>query len=220
MHFFQQTYSLFRKEIALEFRQLYALGGVLLYVVSTAFVVYSAVGQEVPKAVWAALYWIIVLFASVNAVAKSFMQENSNRQLYYYTLASPTAVIVAKIAYNTLLLCTIEVLSYGVLSLVMGNPIEMQGLFFGLMALAGLGFSIAFTFLSAIAAKARQSATMMAILSFPVVIPMLLTLLRLSKIALQLMHDSAYYQDIIILISIDVILLGLVFILFPFLWRD
>lgn len=220
MSFISETYHLFKKEIALELRQMYALGGVLLYVVSTAFVVYTAVGQEVPGVVWAALFWVIILFASVNAVAKSFVQENSNRQLYYYTLASPSAVILSKILYNTLLLCGIEVLCYGVFSVVMGNPIKMQGLFWGLMGLAGLGFSIAFTFLSAIAAKARQSATLMAILSFPVIIPILMTLLRLSKIALELMHDSAYYQDIVILVSIDVLLIGLVFLLFPYLWRD
>lgn len=220
MSFLSHTYHLFRKETALEFRQLYALGGVLLYVASTAFVVYSAMGEQVPKMVWAALFWIVVLFASVNALAKSFMQESSGRQLYYYTLASPTTIILSKILYNALLLWVIEVLCYGVFSLIMGNPLHYPGLFWAAMSLAAPGFSIAFTFLSSIASKARQSATLMAILSLPVVIPMLLTLMRLSKIALALMHDSAYYKDMLILLSIDGILMVLVLLLFPYLWRD
>jgi heme exporter protein B len=60
----------------------------------------------------------------------------------------------------------------------------------------------------------------MAILSFPVILPILLTLLRLSAIALRLMQDTSYYKDIINLLSIDAILLTLTFVLFPYVWRD
>lgn len=215
-----ETLLLLRKEVQLELRQKYALGGVLLYVVSAAFAVYMALGQQVGGAVWAALYWIVVLFASVNAVAKSFIQENSARQLYYYALARPSAVLFSKIIYNTALLFFIGLLSLFVLSVVLGNPVKNQGLFLGTVALGSLGFSIAFTFLSAIAAKARQSATLMAILSFPIILPTLLTLLRLSKIALALMHDTAYYKDVFILLAIDLILLSIASLLFPYLWKD
>jgi heme exporter protein B len=162
----------------------------------------------------------VVLFASVNAVAKSFIQENSARQLYYYALARPSAVLFSKIIYNTALLFFIGLLSLFVLSVVLGNPVKHQGLFLGAVALGSLGFSIAFTFLSAIAAKARQSATLMAILSFPIILPTLLTLMRLSKIALALMHDSAYYKDVFILLAIDLILLSIASLLFPYLWKD
>jgi heme exporter protein B len=218
--FLTQTWELLRKDIRLEWRQKFALGGILLYVVATVFIVYTTLGQVVGKAVWAALFWVIILFASVNAIAKSFVQESSERQLYYYFLASPAAVIAAKMAYNTLLLLVVSFLALAVFSVVLGYPILENGLFMATIFLGSIGFSIAFTFISAIAAKAQQSATLMAILSFPVVIPILLILLRLTKIALHLMTDSAYYRDFLILLSIDVILAGLVFMLFPLLWRD
>ena len=83
-----QFFTLLRKEILLEFRQRYAIGGILLYVVSTVFVVYLSF-QQVKPPVWNALFWIISLFAAVNAVVKSFVQESGKRQLYYYSLASP-----------------------------------------------------------------------------------------------------------------------------------
>jgi heme exporter protein B len=60
----------------------------------------------------------------------------------------------------------------------------------------------------------------MAILSFPILIPIIMTLLRLTKIALGLMVDTEYYKDIFILLSLDLILISLVMILFPFLWKD
>ncbi len=215
-----ETKELFLKELRLELRQKYAISGVLLYVISTVFVVYITLGQEVGGAVWAALFWIIVLFASVNAVAKSFVQESEKRQLYYYSLANPSAIILAKMLYNSLLLLAISFLALSIFSLVLGNPIKNYILFYQILFLGSIGFSITFTFISAIAAKANQSATLMAILSFPVIIPMLITLLRLTKIALNLMADSAYYKDILILLCIDVILMSLTFMLFPYLWRD
>lgn len=220
MNLFQQTGQLLLKEIRLEFRQKYAISGVLLYVLSTVFVVYTTLGQAVGAAVWGALYWIIVLFASVNAVAKSFVQEPPRRQLYYYHLVSPTAIILSKMLYNILLLVVIGLLAYGALALVIGNPVRAVGLFYQTMILGAIGFSIAFTFLSSIAAKASQSATLMAILSFPVIIPIIMTLMRLTKIALGLMTDTAYYQDMLILLCIDVILGALALVLFPYLWRE
>jgi heme exporter protein B len=60
----------------------------------------------------------------------------------------------------------------------------------------------------------------MAILSFPVILPVLMTLMRLSAIALRLIQDTSYQRDIINLLAIDVILLTLTFVLFPFIWKD
>ena len=74
-----------------------------------------------------------------------------------------------------------------IFGIFMGDPVKIKWLFWLLIFLGSIGFSIAFTFISAITGKAKQSASLMAILSFPVIIPILITLIRLSKIALRLM---------------------------------
>jgi heme exporter protein B len=210
---------LFQKEMTLEWRQKYALGGILLYVTSTVFVVFLSFIKVMPE-VWNALFWIIALFASVNAVAKSFVQENTARQLYYYQLANPTAVILAKIAYNIFILLLINLLTYWVLGLMVGNPVATPPQYMLAIFLSSVGFSITFTFISAIAAKANNAATLMAILSFPVVLPILITLIRLSKNALQTTNTETTWNDIQTLVAIDAILLALCFVLFPYLWRE
>lgn len=210
---------LMRKEFLLEFRQRYALSGILLYVFSMVFVVFVASIKVQPQ-VWNILFWLIVLFASVNAVAKSFTQESGARQLYYYQIADPVALLFAKILYNTILLCVLGGLAFVAYSVVAGNPVRDPALFALVLALGSLGFSITFTFLSSIAAKANNSATLMAILSFPVVLPILMTLMRLSAIALRLMQDTSYTRDIINLLAIDGILVTVAFVLFPFVWKD
>lgn len=219
MQLLRDIFVLLKKEAILEWRQKYAIGGILLYVISTVFVVYIAFVQVDTRS-WNVLFWIIILFASVNAVVKSFVQENSRRQLYFYTLSHPTAIILSKILYNTLLLGLISVLTFACMSFFTGNLVKETGLFALILFLGSVGFSIAFTFISAIAAKANNSATLMAIMGFPVVIPILLTLVKLSANALRLIQDTGYWRDISILLAIDVILLTLVIILFPYLWRD
>lgn len=129
-------------------------------------------------------------------------------------------LLLAKILYNTLLLLVLSLLAFFTYSFIAGNPVKDYGLFMLLLLLGSLGFSIAFTFVASIAAKANNSATLMAILSFPVILPILLTLVRLSAIALRLIQDTSYQRDILNLLAIDAILLTLTFVLFPYIWRD
>jgi heme exporter protein B len=211
--------TLLQKEFLLEFRQRYAISGIVLYVLSMVFVVYVASIKVQPQ-VWNILFWLIVLFASINAVVKSFVQESGARQLYYYQIAEPSVLLLAKILYNTLLLLVLSFMAFGVYSLVAGNPVKDFSLFVLVLLLGSLGFAISFTFIASIAAKANNSATLMAILSFPVILPILMTLIRLSAIALRLIQDTSYQRDIVNLLAIDAILITLTFVLFPFIWKD
>src|ERR1700712_5918154 len=102
MRLVNETYYLLKKEILLEWRSKYAFNGVLLYIISTVFVCYMAFnlnpgfeGNNGYPLVWNVLFWIIILFASVNAIAKSFIQESKARLLYYYSIASPQAIILS-----------------------------------------------------------------------------------------------------------------------------
>ena len=99
-----QVKSLLTKELILEWRSRYALNGILLYVVSTIFVCYLSFKGGIQGPTWNVLFWIILLFASINAMVKSFVQEPVGRHVYLYTLASPQAIILSKIIYNCLLM--------------------------------------------------------------------------------------------------------------------
>lgn len=219
MTLLRETYWLLRKEILLEWRQKYAVSGILLYVLSTVFIVFIASVQP-KREVWNSLFWIIILFASVNAVTKSFVQENGNRQLYYYSLVNPLAVLLSKVIYNTLLLLLLSLLSWAAFGFVSGNQVKDGYQFFLTLFLGSTGFSVTFTFISAIASQAKNSATLTAVLGFPVIIPVLLLLLKISANALRLMQDTNVAADMRLLVGIDLALLGVGIFLFPYLWRD
>lgn len=216
---FRSILYLIQKEFLLEWRQKYAIGGILLYVFSTVFVVFIS-SKDIGVEVWNTLFWIVVLFASVNAVVKSFTQESGTRTLYYYTLLSPIAVLLAKMIYNLLLLSGLSLLTYASFILFIGNPVEQLSKFLLAAFLGASGFSIALTFIASIASKANNSATLMAILGFPVIIPILLTVVRLSEKAFEAESFGSATESISILLSIDLILLAMALVLFPFLWRE
>lgn len=219
MGLLKETLALMRKDLLLEWRGKYALSGILLYVFSTVFIVYTSFEEVGPQA-WNTLFWIILLFAAINAIVKSFVQENSARQLYYYTLANPIAVILSKTLYNIGLLLLVSLLTWACFGLMAGNAVKDASRFMLVLFLGSVGLSITFTFVAAIAGKADQSATLMAVLSFPLVLPILLTLTHLSATALRLEQTTSLNKDIAILGAIDLISMGMALLLYPFLWRE
>jgi heme exporter protein B len=211
--------TLIKKDLLLEIRQQYSFYGVLLYIASTTFVVYLSMGQPEEK-VWNGLFWVIQLFVCINAVAKSFLQESKERMLYYYTIASPTNFVIAKLLFNALLMLLMNVLSLAVFTLLLGNPISKMGEFLFISMLGGVSLSLVFTFLAAIAAKAQQQAALMAIMGFPIIIPQLLLLMKISSAAFSSAIQLGWWQMIGMLIGLDLMIIALAYILFPFLWKD
>lgn len=219
----QELKTLIWKEITLEWRQRYALSGMLLYVVSTVFVCYLSFNlkrNELTPIVWNTVFWIILLFTAVNAIAKSFAQERHGRLLYYYTLANPQAIIMAKIIYNTILMLVLAGIGFGFYVFVMGNPVADLGLYSVGIGLGSIGFASVLTLVAGIAAKAENSSMLMAVLSFPIILPMLLMNIRLAKNALDGLDRSVSLDEIFTLLAIDLIVIALSYLLFPYLWRS
>jgi len=204
----------------LEFRQQHAVFGILLYVASTIFVLYLAINKP-DSATWNALFWITQLFVVTNAVAKSFLGDSKGRQLYYYSIANPTDYIFSKLIGNTLLMGVLSLVSILLYSLLLGSPFIHAGTFFGIALLGGISLSLVFTLLSAIASKAQQQASLMAILGFPIIIPQLVLLIRLSKVAFgEVFRSGVVFQLTGLLIGLDIMIVLMSAILFPYLWKD
>lgn len=215
----KQIILLVRKDLLLEWRQKYAFNGLLLYMLSTIFVIYISI-LEVTPFLWITLFWIIMLFASVNSIAKSFIAEGKSRLLYYYTLASPQSFILSKMIYNTVLMLFLALVGLIFYSIIIGNPVLHPGYFLVAVVSGSISFSLTFTMMSAIAAKANNHSTLMAVLSFPIIIPALLLLIKLSTASVFISTDEFPFRDLLILFSLDCVMLAMALILFPYLWKD
>src|SRR5665647_310227 len=212
--------ALLKKDLLLELRQQHSFYGILLYVASTIFVLYLSINNPEGD-VWNGLFWVIQLFVCVNAVAKSFLQESRGRMLYFYTISGAKEFIIAKLIYNIILMLIMSLLSLGLFFVLLKNPLSNTLQFTGIVCIGSVSLSLVFTLLAAIAAKAQQNAALMAILGFPLIVPQLLLVIRLSKVAFgEIFREGALLQLSLLIIGFDVLVLALSIILFPFLWKD
>lgn len=212
-------WQMVKKDLLLESRQQYTFYGMLLYVASTIFVIYQTMGQPDEKS-WNGLFWIVLLFVCVNAVAKSFLQESHGRLLYFYTIAGARDFVLSKLLFNMLLMAGMGLLSLVLFTVLLGNPLEHAGKFLLITCLGGASIGLVFTFLAAIAARARQSTALMAVMGFPLIIPQLLLLMKIAGIAFSSVIQSGLAEMIVLLIALDIMVVLLSVILFPFLWKD
>jgi len=212
--------ALLKKDLLLELRQQHTLYGILLYIASTVFVLSLSV-DELEANVWNGLFWVIQLFICVNAVAKSFLQESKGRMLYYYAIVSPVEFVIAKLLYNIVIMLVMSAISLFLFFIFLNNPVSKAGQFLGIVLLGGASISLVFTLMSAIAAKAQQNAALIAILGFPVILPLLLLLMRLSKTAFnEIFKEGALLQLAGLITGLDALIIVMAIVLFPYLWKE
>lgn len=212
--------ALVHKEFLQDWKEKNSLASILVYVTSTVFVCYLAFQQIVNAKTYVALFWIITLFTSVNTIIKSFAQDTDNRLLYYYSIANPKEIILSKIIYNTTILLGITIVTFGVYVTLLGNPVVNVTGFTFTIILGSVGLSVVFTLMAAIASKSNNNPALMAILSFPVILPFLITLIALSLNFAQGVSNENNFRYFMSLGGIIVIGITMAYLLFPYLWRD
>lgn len=219
----KEVWALFKKEIVMEWRNNNTLAGIVLYVLITVFVAFRAFGpiSEPPR--WNALFWIILVFSAIHTVQKAFIGETKGQHLYYYTLAKPSSIILSKTLYNTVLMTGIGTVTLFIYTWLMGSEALQQmdvSIYLVNLFLGCWGFSTVFTFVSAVAVQTGNNAGIMAILSFPLILPMVILLMNVSTLALQNGGWYLAWKPVVVLFSLNILSLFLSALLFPFVWKD
>lgn len=160
------------------------------------------------------------MFSGVNTVAKSFIGEKKGIDIYMYSIADPHDIILSKIIYNALLCGVMSGACFVLFTIFFENPVQDMTIFMIVLLLACIGFSGAFTMLSGIASRSGNSNVVMAVLSFPVVISILLLVIKLTKNCIDGLDPSVSTNDLLTLGAVDALLVAMSYILFPFVWRS
>lgn len=215
----RQIISLLKKDFIIDWRLKHPFTGILLYVASTIYTVYLSFDALISPALWSALYWIILLFVATLALAKSFIQEE-RRHLYYYFTVKPSVLIVSKLIYSFLYLLGIGLFGLVIYTVLLGMPSFSLSLFVVNLVNGTIGLSAAFTMIASLAVRTQQKGNMMAILGFPVILPILLLAINNSKRIV----EGAAWMEIdnfsLILLSVNVLIVTLTLILFPYSWKS
>jgi heme exporter protein B len=215
----QTIYILLKKEFVLEWRSKASLGSLLVHTLATIFFIYMIFNGEINFRTWLALFWVINLFSVIQVTARTF-QKDANEHFYYLKqAASATNIILSKIIYNTVFITLMSLIVFVFMQLFFSQSITHLGIFLITVFLASFGFSALFSLLSGISAK-TQNMVLLAVLGLPVILPLILIISKLSALA----DVYSRIRDIYILFgaaaALDMAILILAIILFPYLWKD
>lgn len=212
--------QLLKREAFLEWEQKYTLSGILFYAFCMVFIISLSLSRSVNPAIWNGVFWIILMFAAVNSAAKSFLSESQGQRYYLYQLVGPGVLILARIFYNALLLTILGLVILGLYALFSGFPVESPGWYALCVVVGSVGFASILTLISGISALAGGKPALMAILGFPILVPFLNVLIRMSKIALDGLDKSLIQPDLIFSSGMILLSITLSYLLFPYLWRE
>lgn len=210
--------AIIQRELRHELRSRRSWVAILLYICSVVYVAYLAFQHDLEPVTWNALFWILVIFIAMFAASGSFAGREGE-MLYIYTLVSPAKFILARLIYNGIFMLLVSIAAFMAYSLFLGNPVGSVFVFCVTLFMAVWGISSLLTMSFAIAVKGGGGFALMAIISFPLLVPMLITAQHLSAISMQA-GVAGYWSNMAALLALDALIVALSYLLFPYLWRD
>ncbi|NND95643.1 MAG: ABC transporter permease [Flavobacteriales bacterium] len=215
--------ALIRKEFLIDWRDKQAWSSVLLYIIATVYVVFLAFQKIIEAETWNALLWVILLFTAFNVVSRTYDQDKNGKDIYLYTLASARQVFLAKTIYSSIFMLFAGLVAASAFSFFLPTPSDFQstGLFYSsALILGSIGLTSILSLISAIAWKTSANSGMIAILGFPVIIPLLLAVITYSEGIISGSTWSFLWIYALSLGLLAVLGIALGFVLFPYIWRD
>ncbi len=211
---------LLKKDVISELKQKNNLSIILLYSITTIFLIYMLFTNTIDTTTWNALYWIVSLFATTTAISKSFAFDSGPRQLYMYTLVSPQSIIISKIIFNSIFMSLLASVNL-IIFIFIFNKLPEQIMLYCLVSLLGIvGLSVVMTMVSAIANRTNNNFLLMSVLGFPIIIPLLLSVTKACNAILIPSAELSIALYILVILFLIIASVLLSFLLFPYIWRD
>lgn len=181
-----ETAAIFAKDWKSEARTRYALNTLGLFAVTTLVLVSVGLGplgvSTAGAQVLPFLLWIVLLFAASAGLPRAFVHEEETHTATALRLAArPSAVFWGKLAFGLSLTWALELLVAPLFLAMVQLPVRSPGLFVSGLAAGGFGLAAASTVIAAIIGQARGRSTLFAVLSFPILIPLLLLVVEVTR---------------------------------------
>jgi heme exporter protein B len=214
-----QVLAIIQRELRHELRSRKAWLAIMLYTGSTVYISYLGLQGNTDTAAHNAVFWLLIIFISMFATSGSFAGRESE-MFYIYTLVSPGRFILARLIYNGIFLLSVSLLAFICFQFFVGFNDTNLLLFLTALLLTVWGISSLLTMSFSIASKGGGGFTLMAIISFPLLVPLLITAQHLSEMAVSGADTAGYSGYVAALLALDAMIAALCYLLFPYLWRD
>jgi len=215
--------AIFNKDLYSELRTRYALNSLVMFVVVThSIILFSTVGETVSSGLSAGILWIIIFFAAMSGLSRCFVSEEERGTAMTLRLwVKPSSVLVGKLGFNASLMYILNMLIIAAYLLTMPSFVIKTPMIFFLTILIGtFGLASASTFIAAIISKANTKGTLYPVLSFPILLPLLMSVIDATRLATDGASLSEAFGDFRIMFSYDVVITTVAIVLFDFVWKD
>jgi heme exporter protein B len=218
----QAAWAICGKDLRAEFRTRYALSAIGLFALTTLTVVSFAVGPLFLEAdLLSALLWVILFFAAMAGLSRTFVHEEEARTAPALRLAAPpVAVYLGKGLFNLVLLLLLEALIVPLFIAMMGLRVGNPGLFLLVLLLGDAGLAGVTTIVAAMVAQASARGALFTVLSFPLLLPLLIQCIEGARAALAGQSTATAAASLGVLVAYAVATGTASVMLFPAIWTE
>ena len=211
--------ELIRTDINSEFRNISSTASVFLFSITTVFIAVKAI-SDWNILLMGSVLWILVLFSALNVSSGTFNKDGGNQKLFFYTLYDPVELIISKIIFNTIYIFAIFTLTYSMFVIFTGMQVNQIPVYFLSAILASVGLSTVngFSVLISGSTSALNTNLLLSVMALPVAIPILLSMIKITKNLNTSGQEIRISDDIMIIAGIDLLLIGVVILLIKQLW--
>ncbi|MCS7013498.1 MAG: heme exporter protein CcmB [Chloroherpetonaceae bacterium] len=219
---FLAALAVFYKDFLLEVRTRYGINTILLFVlISVSLLTFSLAGETLQKELLAALLWNTIFFTAMVALQRGFVSEVERGTALFLALsATPAAIFLGKMLYNLILAMLVNVLIAVLYVATLNLEIVNWAIFLLALLLGSIGAATSLTLIGVIVANTTARGGLFAVLSFPILLPLLLLVVRATKIAT--MDDAPFARaetEMQLLAAYSLLTFTLSLVLFDYIWE-
>jgi heme exporter protein B len=210
-----KSYALFKKDFSSELRTRYAINSLAMFIIVAISVILFSIGNEtITESLTGGLFWVVIFFTAMSGLARAFVsEEERGTSLTLQLIASPSTVFTGKLLFNVILVFCMNL----VIAILYSALFERFVLTF---VLGNIGLAVSSTIIAAIIAKAGAKGTLYPVLSFPILLPLILTCVQLTLFSFDGTSFEEAQFELAIVVGYDVIMLTASYMLFDFIWKD
>lgn len=218
-----KSYNLFKKDLRSELRTRYSVNALAMFIIVAISVILFSIGQErISQSLTAGLFWVVIFFTAMSGLARAFVsEEERGTALTLQLIAAPSTVFTGKLIFNIILVFAMNtVIAILYSAMFEAFIVKNFALFFASFVLGNIGLAVSSTIIAAIIAKAGAKGTLYPVLSFPILLPLILTSVQLTLFAFDGTSFERAKFELAIVVSYDVIMLTASYMLFDFIWKE
>jgi heme exporter protein B len=215
--------GIFLKDWQSELRTRYAINALAMFILVTISVILFSIGNENPdEFLTGGMLWVVIFFSAMSGLSRSFVsEEERGTSATLMLIAKPSTVFGGKLLFNFVLVFLMNFVIPILFAMLFETFVVRNLLLFAFSIILGnIGIAVSSTLIASIISKANTKGTLYPVLSFPILLPLILILIELTKYSIEGVSVDESWVEIAILIIYDIVMTISSFLLFDFIWKE